>query len=173
MDKAKKIVKNIFFLFLGLITAAIFAFFFLSIFVNSSSVVEIPYLVGEDKNVALASLKELNLIPNLIGNGDKVLYTDPSAGTKVKEGHHVIVQLRNLEPMKVPDLIGLPLQVGEQFLLEYKIVYEIRYVITYSPQENDVVLDMFPKPGKTYSEEKLILYVGKYGGNNWWTGEKE
>jgi hypothetical protein len=32
---------------------------------------------------------------------------------------------------------------------------------------------MFPKPGKTYSEEKLILYVGKYGGNNWWTGEKE
>ena len=49
MDKAKKIVKNIFFLFLGLITAAIFAFFFLSIFVNSSSVVEIPYLVEKIK----------------------------------------------------------------------------------------------------------------------------
>ncbi len=52
------------------------------------------------------------------------------------------------------------------FLLEYKIAYEKRYVITYSSEENEVVLDMFPEPGKSYSEEKLILYVGKYGGNN-------
>lgn len=166
MSKAKKIIKNIFLLFLGLVTAGIFAFLFLSAFANSSRIVEIPYLIGEDKNVAVASLKELNLIPNLIGTGNKVLYTDPSAGTKVKEGHHVIVQLREPETMKVPDLIGVPVQVSEQFLSEYKITYEKRYVVTYSVQENEVVLDMFPEPGKNYSGEKLILYVGKYGGQN-------
>jgi len=166
MVKIRNLIKNLIFFILGIVASGIFSFFFMTVFVNSSNTVEIPYLIGEDKKVAVSSLEELNLIPNVVGNGEKVLYTDPEPGTKVKEGHHVIVQLREMNTLKIPDLIGIPSGVAKQFLNEYNITFEIRNQLTYNPEENDVVLNMSPKPGTTYSSEKVILYIGEYEGSN-------
>jgi len=166
MVKIRKLIKNLIFFILGIVASGISAFFFMTVFANSSNTVEIPYLIGEDKKVAISSLEELNLIPNVVGNGEKVLYTDPEPGTKVKEGHHVIVQLREMNTLKIPDLIGIPSGVAKQFLSEYNIAFEIRNQLTYKPEENDVVLNMSPTPGNNYSGERVILYVGEYEGSN-------
>ncbi|POZ87777.1 MULTISPECIES: PASTA domain-containing protein [Petrotoga] len=166
MVKIRKIIKNLIFFVLGILSSGIFAFFFMTVFANSSNTVEVPYLIGEDKKVAVASLEELKLIPNVVGNGEKVLYTDPEPGTKVKEGHHVIVQMREMNTLKIPDLIGIPSGVARQFLSEYNIAFEIRSQLTYKSEENDVVLNMSPTPGNNYSGEKVILYIGEYEGSN-------
>lgn len=162
--KAKQFIKSLIFFLLGIVCAGIFAFFFMTAFVNVSKIVEVPYLVGENKNIALNSLKELNLIPNLIGSGDTVLYTDPPAGTKVKQGHHVIVQLRDIDSLVIPDLIGIPTEVAKQFLEGYNISYEIRNRLTNNPEQHGIILEISPSAGKEYFGEKVILYNGKYEG---------
>lgn len=166
MEKLKKTIKNLIFFILGIISSGIFAYFFMTAFVNSSDIVEVPYLIGEDKEVAISSLKELNLIPTVVGNGETVLYTDPQPGIKVKEGHHVIVQLRDIDSLKIPDLLGIPSGVAEQFLKQYGINYEVRNQLTNKPEENDIVLSISPKPGSTYRGERVLIFIGKYEGVN-------
>ncbi|WP_159429494.1 PASTA domain-containing protein [Marinitoga hydrogenitolerans] len=125
------------------------------IFVNSSSYVSIPELKGENKDIAIKALKEIGLIPIIQGIGEKVLYTEPSAGIQVKKGRHVFVQLGNVESLKVPDLIGIPLQVAEQFIVSYGLNYKIKKI--YTPEtEIETVIDMDPKPGTIINKGDLI-----------------
>ncbi|GAB6189503.1 hypothetical protein JCM30566_12430 [Marinitoga arctica] len=129
---------------------------FIFIFVNSSSYVSIPELKGETKDTAINALKELGLIPLIEGIGEKVLYTEPAAGTKVKKGRHVFIQLGKIEPLKVPDLIGVPLEIAEQFLSSYELNYKIEKIYSQN-KDIETVFEMNPKPGTPVKKGDTIL----------------
>jgi serine/threonine-protein kinase len=158
-----KILRSMSFFFIGLFAAGVVAILFVIIYVSTPSNVEIPYLIGENSTVAVKSLKELKLIPDIAGTGNVVLYTEPSAGTIVKQGHHVILQMRNIDPQKIPDLLKLPLETAEDFLKEMGIKYEIRRMRTTRVYENGIIISMIPTPGKEITSETVILNVGIYG----------
>lgn len=166
MNLFLKILKSIFFFLSGCFVAVVAAFLFMTVWVNSAKVVEVPYIIGESEDIAVKALKEKHLQPNIEGTGNKVLYTEPGPGSKVKEGHHVIVQLRNIEKQKVPDLIGIPGEVAEQFLIEYKIPYTIQKIKTYQKGNNGIVISTEPEPGRSYGENKVKINIGIYEGVN-------
>ncbi|MDK2945410.1 PASTA domain-containing protein [Geotoga petraea] len=161
-----KFFKSLGLFIFGVISAGLLFYFFMISFVNSSKTVEVPYLINSDIETAKAALEEKGLIPDFIGNGDKVIYTEPDAGVKVKEGHHVIVQMRNLENQKSPDLIGLPTEIAEQFLMEYGLTYEINKIKTYDINKNGIVISVVPAPGKRINSNSIVLNVGLYEGGN-------
>lgn len=161
-----KSLKSLVFFIFGIVSAGILFYFFMLSYTNSSKLVEVPYLINSDLNTAKAALEEKGLIPDFIGNGDKVIYTEPDAGVKVKEGHHVIVQMRNLEKQKSPDLVGLPSEVAEQFLIEYGLKYEIKKIKTYDIEKNGIVINIIPAPGKELDSDSIVLNVGLYEGGN-------
>lgn len=166
MNFIVKTFKSFGFFLFGVLSAGLFFYFFMLIYVNSSDIVEVPYLINNDMKTAKASLEEKGLIPDFIGNGDKVIYTEPDAGVKVKEGHHVIVQMRNLESQKSPDLIGLPTEIAEQFLIEYGLNYEINKIKTYDINKNGIIISIIPSPGKELNSNSIVLNVGLYEGGN-------
>jgi serine/threonine-protein kinase len=161
-----KFFKSLGFFIFGVISAGLLFYFFMLTFVNSSEIVEVPYLINNDIETAKAALEEKGLIPDFIGNGNKVIYTEPDAGVRVKEGHHVIVQMRNLENQKSPDLIGLPAEVAEQFLIEYGLNYEINKIKNFDIEKNDIVINIIPAPGKELNSNSIVLNVGLYEGGN-------
>lgn len=152
----KKFFHNLTMFILGAITGGLILLLFVFIFVNTFSYITIPELKGETKETAIKALKELDLIPITEGLGDKVLYTEPIAGTKVKKGRHVFIQLGKIEPLKVPDLIGVPLEVAEQFLTSYELTYKIEKIYS-SKYDIETVLEMNPKPGTSINKGDTIL----------------
>ncbi|MDN5342926.1 MAG: eukaryotic-like serine/threonine-protein kinase [Oceanotoga sp.] len=159
-----KVISSFLLFFLGLFTAGVLSLLILIFFVNTSKYVEIPYLTGENKDVAIKSLEEKGLIPNIVGNGNTVLYTEPGHDVKVKTGHHVIVQMRNIEKQKVPDLLNIPLEVAEQFLTEFNIKYDIQKISTYQKDKNGLIVNVSPSPGNEILNDTIILSVGVYEG---------
>lgn len=157
------IFKNLSFFLFGIFTAAVMCFLFLIIYVNSAKNVEVPYLIGENINVAFNALKEKNLIPNIVGTGDKVLYTDPKPGSIIKHGQHVIVQLIDLEKQEVPDLLNIPIEIGELFLQEFGINYQVRRNRTTDMNKNGLILSINPIPGSKINDNVIIINVGVYG----------
>jgi len=166
MKFISKFFKSLGFFIFGIISAGLLFYFFMLAYTNSSKIVEVPYLINNDIETANAALEEKGLIPDFIGNGDTVIYTEPDAGVKVKKGHHVIVQMRNLEKQKSPNLIGLPFEVAEQFLIEYGLKYEMNKIRTYDVDKNGIVISITPTPGKELSSNKIVLNVGLYEGGN-------
>ncbi|AEX85224.1 hypothetical protein XO10_04005 [Marinitoga sp. 1135] len=152
----KKGIKNLILFILGLITGGTIFFLLIFAFVNANTYVSIPSLMGEDKETAINALKEKGLIPIVKGVGDSVLYTDPPANTKVKKGRHVFIQLGRIEKLKVPDLIGIPVEVAEEFLTEYKLKYKI-IKIYYPDEKIETVIDMTPKPNTPVMEGDTII----------------
>ncbi|WP_165974055.1 PASTA domain-containing protein [Marinitoga lauensis] len=152
----KKLTYNMIMFVLGAISGGLILLLFIFIFVNSSAYVTIPEVKGESKDTAIKALKEIGLIPLIQGVGNKVLYTEPSAGKRVKKGRHIFVQLGKIEPLKVPDLIGVPLQVAEQFLTSYSLNYKIIKIYN-SDEKIETVIDMDPKPGTIVNKNDTIL----------------
>lgn len=150
------IIYNTFLFILGAVTGGLILLLFIFIFVNSSSFVTIPDVTGESKDTAIKSLKEIGLIPITRGIGDKVLYTDPKFGEKVKKGRHVFIQLGKIDQLSVPDLIGVPLEIAEQFLVSYNLKYKI-IKIYFPDEEIETVIDMEPKPNSPVNEGDTIL----------------
>ncbi|HOO76148.1 MAG TPA: PASTA domain-containing protein [Tepiditoga sp.] len=158
-----KFLRIILFFLFGIFSALALGYLFMVYFVNSSSVIKMPYLIGESKEIAVSSLKELNLIPVIEGSGDTVLYTDPVSGIAIKEGHHVLLQLRTIDQRKVPDLTDIPLESAEQFLKEYDISYTIQQLKTYDKSKDGLVIDISPKPNTQMLDNiNLKIYVGVY-----------
>ncbi|KAF2956438.1 PASTA domain-containing protein [Marinitoga sp. 38H-ov] len=150
------ILYNIILFIIGAITGGLILLLFIFIFVNSSSYVTIPDIKGEDKDTAIKSLKEIGLIPLTKGIGDKVLYTDPNVGERVKKGRHVFIQLGKIDQLTVPDLIGVPLEIAEQFLTSYNLKYKI--IKIYFPNEEiETIIDMEPQPNTPINEGDTIL----------------
>lgn len=152
----KKIIKNLSLFILGAITGGLILLLFIFIFVNSYSYVIVPKVDGENKDTAINALKEIGLVPLVKGTGNIVLYTEPSAGKRVKKGRHIFVQLGNIETLKVPDLIGSPLSVAEQFLNSYNLNYKIIKIYN-SNEKIDTVIDMNPSPGTPVNEGDIII----------------
>jgi serine/threonine-protein kinase len=148
----------------GLFAAGILSILIMMVYTSSAKKVEVPYLIGETKNVGIQALKEKGLIPVVDGTGDIVLYTDPKAGVKVKAGHHVLIQLRSIDIQKVPDLIGVPLEVADQFLVQYKIAYTVQKIRTSDSTKHGIVLEMSPAVGEELNKNAIKLIIGVYEG---------
>ncbi|KLO24562.1 hypothetical protein X274_03325 [Marinitoga sp. 1155] len=155
-ERIKKFLYNFFMYILGAITGGLILLLIIFIFVNNYTYVVIPDVKGEEKDTAMKALKETGLIPIIQGIGDTVLYTEPSAGSRVKKGRHVFIQLGKIETLKVPDLIGVPLEVAEQFLTAYKLNYKIIKIYN-SDTKIETVIDIEPKPGTNVNKGDTIL----------------
>ncbi|WGS64261.1 PASTA domain-containing protein [Marinitoga aeolica] len=152
----KKLTYNTIMFILGAISGGLILLLSVFVFVNSSSYVIVPEVKGESKDTAIKALKEIGLIPLIQGIGNKVLYTEPSAGERVKKGRHIFVQLGKIESLKVPDLIGVPVEVAEQFLTSYNLNYKIIKIYN-SDEKIETVIDMDPKPGTIVEKRDTIL----------------
>lgn len=97
--KYKKIIEWVISLFfagvLFFITIWLIVTFYLPIYTRHGKEVEVPYVIGLEKDKAASIVRSNKLRYTFLGRGRYVIKTIPEAGTVVKEGRRVKLTLSN------------------------------------------------------------------------------
>ena len=114
----------------------------------------VPNVVGLTPEKAKEVLKHSHLSCEIIGSG-KVLRTHPKAGERVKENRVVKLYCEEQKKMRVPNLMGVQLNMAERILKEYG--YNIQKVFFPFKGSDGRVMGMFPEPGSSFSGTVTLL----------------
>ncbi len=137
---------------------------------NSSEDIEVPNIVGMDKDRAKAELESKNLVlveadtePSNEPEGT-ILKTNPAAGTKVKQKSEVRVVVSSGEKsLKMPDVEQYSLDKAKTILNSMKLT-NISTVEQYSDiVEKGCVISQNPEPETLVSEDEEITLVISLG----------
>ncbi|HPO27200.1 MAG TPA: hypothetical protein PK315_06970, partial [Petrotogaceae bacterium] len=60
--------------------------------------------------------------------------------------------------------IGVPLEVADQFLVQYKIAYTVQKIRTSDSTKHGIVLEMSPAVGEELNKNAIKLIIGVYEG---------
>ncbi|RNL75344.1 Stk1 family PASTA domain-containing Ser/Thr kinase [Nocardioides marmorisolisilvae] len=124
--------------------------------------VEIPDIIGDNKNAAAQQLEDLGLKVDLRQktsdeNKDDVLAVNPDVGTKVSAGSKVIVYF-SAGPKAVPDVVGKTVEEATQILKDAG--YQVSTLPdSQSTEPSGTVTQMSPPAGSTQNRGTVITLL--------------
>jgi serine/threonine-protein kinase len=133
-----------------------------TLFVSSGpGEVEVPNVVGEDQEGAVARLREEGLSPIVRERAssepvDTVVDQSPAAGQQVDEGSTVTVFVSDGKVREVPDVTGLTEGEAEAELGDAGFNVSVRTRETEQPDEDGTVLSQSPRGGAERRESATV-----------------
>jgi serine/threonine-protein kinase len=128
--------------------------------------VQVPSVVGQDVNQAVATLAQLGLDPNIVrqystAQTDTVTAQQPHAGDRVPKGTKVRINVsRGAKPVQVPDVTGEPFANARSALQGQG--FTVTRVDIQSDQAQGVVVASDPPAGSSVGKgAKITLSVSK------------
>jgi beta-lactam-binding protein with PASTA domain/predicted Ser/Thr protein kinase len=125
-------------------------------------VVEIPFLVGQDRDAAEQELRRLGLEPVLTERdtdapAGEVVALRPGAGEEVPEGSTVTVFYSD-GPEQVPGVVGDQRRVAAQKVRDAGFKVEVRFLNEQTDQPRGTVVEQTPEGG-TPAEQGSVVYL--------------
>lgn len=166
VEKASsKVLRGVFnftvFFFLGCAVGALT--FFLYFWIRPNEVV-VPDVTGMDVNRAKDALQKIGLKIGQIHGEGPVIFTVPSAKTRVRKGRTVNLFCEEPQNLSVPNLVGSPRETAETIL--QSMGFKVRIVQMPFKGPDGRVMGIYPPPGtemKKGDEVSILIDVGEPG----------
>jgi len=137
---------------------------------------EVPYIIGMTGDQATEVLVTAGFGVNrqdvAAGNfpAGQVYSQDPAGGTKIKKGAIVTITVSSGLPpsqteetqVSIPNVLGLQEDSATSVVREAHLTPVIQYRTTSDPEQNGIVIDQSPDPGKKIqNNEEVTITIGK------------
>jgi beta-lactam-binding protein with PASTA domain len=136
---------------------------------GKGEIVEVPDLSGLARPRAVADVRSARLTPrvttafSLSAPRGAVISQDPAAGTKVREGHTVVVVVsRGVTRVDMPDAVGKPLAEVVGPLDDAGVAYAVEQVSS-EVVPKGVVISQTPEPGGKVIASDTVRFVVSAG----------
>ena len=127
--------------------------------------VEVPYVLGQDKEAAKSTLENLGFKVRLRQRDtdepvNQVVATTPEPGTSVATGATITVFWSD-GPEEVPNVVGRPRQEAERIIKEAGFEVAVREDPT-STEPKDTVVDQIPASGTADQGDTITIFVSVF-----------